>query len=211
MLKLLTSIFVFMHLFTIRCLGYVIAINLVWNSNHSPNIMEGSVVQLIGYSSSEASPPVATAEDSFDEVGDNSYNPYSTPENHEILYETAFVAQGNNFRVNETYNLLESYDRVYLRIFSSTNLDDEVYLSYWGLGAVSSVKPHGKTSVYMAYNEMTNQNNFTQPYFEVIPEPPVELLFLLGGSFLYLSRCKIRDRARCARRGSSSRRAHRDS
>lgn len=163
--------------------------------NSSPNIMEGSIVQLVTYNSSDASPPVANASESFDESGDNSYDPFSTPENHDIAYETAFTVQGNNYRVNETYELLGDYDRVYLRIFSMTGLDDEVQLSYWGLGTVSSIKLHGKTTVYMNYSQMTNENNFAQPYFEVIPESSTSLLTILGGSLIFYRR--LRDRRSC--------------
>ena len=192
MSKLLTSFFVFMHLAAVKCLGYVIAINLAWNMNSSPNIMEGSIVQLVVYNSSDASPPVANASGSFDESGDNSYDPFSTPENHDIVYETEFTTQGNTYRVHETYDLLGNYDRVYLRIFSSSGFDEEVQLSYWGLGTVSSIKFHGKTIVFMSYGQMDNENYFAQPSFEVIPEPSTSLLTILGGSLIFYRR--LRDR-----------------
>lgn len=180
MRKLLTFFFVFMHLFSIKCLGMLISISLMWNSNHSPNIQEGSIVQVLAYSSSVASPPVATPESSFDEIGDDIYDPFSTPENHDIVYESAFYSQGNTYRVIETFNLIGSYDRIYLRIFSATGFEEDVTLSYWGLGNVSTIRSNRTTSVYMNYNQMNQQDYFGTEYFEVIPEPETSLLIILA-------------------------------
>lgn len=71
--KLLTVFFIFMHLFSIKCMGMVISISLLWNGNHSPNIQAGSIVQVLAYSSA-AEPPVADPDESFNEVGDDIYD-----------------------------------------------------------------------------------------------------------------------------------------
>lgn len=191
--KLLTFFFVFMHLFSIKCLGMLISISLIWNANHSPNIQEGSIVQVLAYNSSVASPPVATPESAFEEIGEDIFDPFSTPENHDVVYESAFYSKGNTYRVIELFDLIGSYDRVYLRIFSATGFEDEVTLSYWGLGSVSNIRSNRTTSVYMSYNQMNQQDNFRTPYFEVIPEPKTSLLMILA---LPLFLKALRDRGR---------------
>lgn len=183
-----------MHLFSIKCIGMVISINLMWNANHSPNIQEGSIVQVVAYSSA-AEPPVADPDESFDEVGNEVYDPFSTPDGHDIVYETSFYRKGNTYRVNETFEIFGMYNWVYLRIFSATGFEEEITLSYWGLGSVSSIRSNKTTSVYMNYNQINQQDYFGTEYFEVIPEPQTGLLIFLMGPLLFLkagSRAKLK-------------------
>ncbi len=189
--KLLTVFFIFMHLFSIKCMGMVISISLLWNGNHSPNIQAGSIVQVLAYSSA-AEPPVADPDESFNEVGDDIYDPFSTPDGHDIVYETSFYRQGNTYRLNETFEIFGMYNLIYLRIFSATGFEEEITLSYWGLGSVSSIRSNRTTSVYMNYNQMNQQDNFGTQYFEVIPEPTTSLLMILTGPLIFYAALKGR-------------------
>lgn len=166
----------------------VVSISLFWSQNLSSyNLQEGSIIQVIGYSRDDADKP--TVNNSFETIevgGQSGYDPYSTPEGHEILLETSASQSG----VYETFELLGNYDRIYVRFYQATDLQsEEVYMSYWGLSPVRN-RPGGQhTTWYVNYNNQRADSSaeFVTGYFEVIPEPGT-LQFLLAGSLLLLGR-----------------------
>lgn len=177
---------------TITCKGMVVSISLFWSQSLSSyNLQEGSVIQVIGYSRSDADKP--TVGNSFETIevgGQFGYDPYSTPEGHDILLETSASQAG----VYETFTLVGDYDRIYVRFYQVTDLQaEEVYMSYWGLSPVRN-RPGGQTTWYVNYNNLRANSSatFATEYFEVIPEP-VTLHFLLAGGLLLLGRYWFRN------------------
>lgn len=166
----------------------IVSINLTWDYNQNYNVQEGSIVQIVAYRTGTASNQSGGADNNFDVVGEYNdlpvYNVDSTPINHHIVYETQVDQGVNNYYVSESFELLENYNRIYIRIFSEEITDmDYVAYSYWGLTPIVN-RPGGKKPIvllYVNYNQITNQNYFTtQDYFEVIPEVPTGNLIALG-------------------------------
>lgn len=81
---------------TLSCNGMVVSISLFWSQSLSSyNLQEGSIIQVIGYSKDDADKP--TVDNSFETIevgGESGYDPYSTPEGHEILLETSASQSG---------------------------------------------------------------------------------------------------------------------
>ena len=180
--------FAFAFLLSAKSFGMVVSITLAWNQSLSSyNLQEGSIVQVIGYTRPISSPP--NQGNSFSEIELGTYDPYSTPNGHEILYQTAVGEDQNPGKKYEYFFFFttdESFNRIYIRIFQSDGFSDEVELSYWGLSN-SGVVPGG--TVYAnTWNNLSanNQSAFRAPYFEVIPEPPPIRLVLMGLAAIYL-------------------------
>lgn len=176
----------------ITCKGMVVSISLFWSQSLSSyNLQEGSIIQVIGYDRTEADKP--TVGNSFETIevgGQSAYDPYSTPEGHEILLETSASQAG----VYETFTLVGDYDRIYIRFYQVTNLQaEEVYMSYWGLSPVRNLPGGQSTTWYVNYNNLqaNSSDSFASGYFEVIPEPGT-LQFLLAGGLLLLGRGLVR-------------------
>ncbi len=180
---------------TLASNAFVVSVNLTWDYNQNYNIQEGSIVQIVMYRTGSGSTPGSGADNNFTEMGvyqeESTYDAFSTPLNHYIVYETT-VQQGiNNYFVIDSFSLLDNYNRVYIRIFDEpiTPMDYVTY-SYWGLTPVIN-RPAGQTPiniVYANFGGVTNYNQFGQPYFEVIPDVPTGNLIVLGIIFFILWR-----------------------
>lgn len=152
------------------CVAMVITFTLYWNNPLSNyNLQENSIVQIIGYDHKEG--PKPNENNSF--IGSPA-DPYSTPANHDILY------QGNieNGYFSESVSVLNDYNRVYVRIFSTTDFNEEE-LSYWGLSNARNIN-HNTSVVNFNNIDADYLETFAGSYFEVIPEPRVMFLLFLG-------------------------------
>lgn len=184
-------ILLFLMLFSTACSGMVVSIDLVWNRDLSNyDLMEGSVIQVVAYNAGAETP---RPNNSFDSHGMGVYDPYSTPDGHEILHSSSIGADidpGRRYEYVETFVSVMDYDYVYLRIFSATGFSEEVQLSYWGLGPVRT--PSGGTVYYGANNFNPNRSDYfsTATYFEVIPEPSSAALLTCGLAVIAFSRAK---------------------
>lgn len=184
-------ILLFLMLFSTACSGMVVSIDLVWNRDLSNyDLMEGSVIQVVAYN---AGAPNPNPNNAFNEHGMGVYDPYSTPDGHEILHSSSIGADidpGRRYEYVETFVSVMDYDYVYLRIFSSTGFSEEIQLSYWRLGPVRT--PSGGTVYYGVNNFNPNRSDYfsTATYFEVIPEPSSAALLACGLAAIAFSRAK---------------------
>ena len=123
----------------------------------------------------------------------NVYSPYTAPEGHLIAYTTTIGpaiggnANGYNwYSVYATFQILDSYDSIYIRVFGATEFPlMTTVASYWGISDVQS----GGGSIgtwYVTYDDVTAADHVN--YFEVIPEPGSLALFALGGAGLLAAR-----------------------
>lgn len=184
------------------------------------NLQEGSIVQVIMYNSATASPPGSQASDNFEVIGTYpgagiaaepypgtepsnipgspvAYNPNTAPDDHVIAYTTQIGpaiggnANGYNwYNIYAQFEILGTYDRLYIRVFGATNFPPmEVVSSYWGLSPVSSgTNIVGTWYVPPIDDTVANRTN----YFEVIPEPGSLALLVLGGTGLIAGRRRRR-------------------
>lgn len=159
------------------------------------HLQVGSIVQIIVYDSSLSGPPGPDANDNFDVFGvnpngvlldNNVYSPYTSPEGHVIVgsgtIELGAYGDGTGtdwWNFTSVVTIDGPYDHVYIRVFEVTDFPQgEVVLSYWGLSDVVHFDPTpGYVSLPFIDDTVANQQN----YFEVIPEPGVSSLLVLGG------------------------------
>ena len=173
------------------CSGMVVSINLTWSRDISNyDLMEGSVIQVVAYNAGAVRP---NPNNSFDSHGMGVYDPYSTPDGHDIIHSSSIGADinpGRRYEYIETFISTMDYDYVYLRIFSATGFSEEVQLSYWGLGPVRT--PSGGTVYYNVNNFNPNRSDYfsTASYFEVIPEPSSAVLLAIGAGVLVFKRAR---------------------
>lgn len=173
------------------CSGMVVSINLTWSRDISNyDLMEGSVIQVVAYNAGAVQP---NPNNSFDSHGMGVYDPYSTPDGHDIIHSSSIGADinpGRRYEYIETFISTMDYDYVYLRIFSSTGFSEEIQLSYWGLGTVRT--PSGGTVYYNANNFNPNRSDYfsTALYFEVIPEPSSAALLAIGSVVMVFLRTR---------------------
>lgn len=177
--------FIIFYLIPVTSFSYVINVTLSWNMNNDYNVQESSIIQLIAFNHNNSSYPTDYAEDNF-EMNDGSYNPLTSPEGHDIVYQSNISYENNRLFFETSYILLGDYDRVYVRIFESTNFN-EVELSHWGLTSVSRITGAGRASIIERNFDLDNTNYFSidQP-FEVIDEPVTIKLFFIGICILFL-------------------------
>jgi len=176
------------------------------------NLQEGSIVQVIMYDSANASAPGTEAVNNFDSYGDYGgpdlfaapytsgaenvpdvpglYDPESVaPAGHVLAYSTTIGsaispnANGYNwYNIYEQFEILGTYDSLYIRVFGATNFPNgTVISSYWGLSGVE----HGTNIIDTWFVDPIDDTHATRTnYFEVIPEPGTMALFLLGAPAL---------------------------
>jgi hypothetical protein len=196
----------------------LVTINLGWgyNQNEEGNSLDpyhlkvGSIIQVVMFDQSTATPPGPDANDNFDLMGNypsnpdglddtTVYDPLSAPEGHVIVYSTsvqeAEYLDGNGnvwWNVYVEFTIVGPYDALYLRVFETTQFSDGIPdASYWGLSdVVYGTNLIGTWPVGIVDNvAATNQN-----YFEVIPEPGVMALMALGGIGLLAGARRRRNR-----------------
>lgn len=177
-----------------------VTITLFWSYSGNYNVQEGSVIQLVMFRTGSGHNPGSGVNNNFDAIGTYDgatvYDPYSVPNNHYIVYETAVEAKPNGYYAFIDITVVENYNRIYLRIFSEPiDSDMDITYSYWGLTALAN-RPAGKQPVTLVYSNFTGVTNhhqfgYNEPYFEVIPEPSTIRLIILGVlMFLGWKKCK---------------------
>jgi len=179
MIKHLLITLLILQILILPVSALIVTIDLAWGLYPDYNVQEGSIVQIVAYRTGQGSNLQPGADNNFDVTGEylneSVFDAYTTPNNHNIVYETTVNANLNRYFVLEQFELLENYNRIYVRIFDATSLsDNEVTLSYWGLTTVNNIPQNGRpvTIYYNNFSGVTNQNYFGTPYFEVIPEVP---------------------------------------
>lgn len=185
MKKPILSLLILLYL-ALSSSAMVVTVSLTWTRDLSVyNLQEGSIMQVVAYNRNNASAPGSGASSNFDITPDASYDPYTTPLNHNIVFQTSI----ENGRVFDSFELLGNYDRLYIRMFQITDFgQDEVALSRWGLTQVRSVD-QSLSSIYFNWNNRPANNGpdpFRAPYFEVIPEPSTFGFMVLGGILLFV-------------------------
>ncbi|MDR0993418.1 MAG: PEP-CTERM sorting domain-containing protein [Verrucomicrobiota bacterium] len=116
----------------------------------------------------------------------------STPEGHDIVYQTQIPSTqeenesgGYWYHVFEEFELLDTYDSVYIRVFGATEfLEGESFASYWGISDVFGPDPSHHHWTWVLDDVGAPNKN----YFEVIPEPGTLALVGMGGAALCLFR-----------------------
>jgi len=181
-------------LLSIKSFGLIVTLNLTWGSNISSyHLQEGSIVQVLAYTRNNASPPTQNAQDNFEQTGTENnlpvYDPNTTPNNHDILYQTQ-IQQGEDkhhniiYYISEQFTTISTADRIYVRIFESTDLNqNNTYLSHWGLSSVRTIPNSGFITLQFKNINANHQNQFG---FEVIPEPKTINLLLFSFLFIFL-------------------------
>lgn len=157
-------------------------------------LKEGSIVQVIAYTTPGASQPTpVSAENYFEQYGnissdDPAYPPSidsgvfladSAPENHYIVYTGTLTKLDNGqYGIVTDFTMDDSFNALYVRVFEATDFPQgRVVLSYWGVSAAETgINP---TLGHYSYNVSDTAANLHN-YFEVIPEPATLSLFALG-------------------------------
>lgn len=182
------------------------------------NLQVGSIVQVIMYDSTQAGPPGATAAANFEyfnwaytgqgipsqpytsgsqHVPDDStvYKYDTTPVGHDIVATFAIKQaptlddQGDVwYHVLEQFQVIGSYDRLYVRVFGATEFPPMVLVaSYWGLSEVQHY-PGTPGVWYVGPGVIDDIVASNKNYFEVIPEPGTLGLALLGMAGLWMGK-----------------------
>ena len=195
----------------------LVTVNLGWSSPLSNyNLQEGSVVQIIMYDSSSTYPDPGDPADNFGNPtgaygGDDlyaapytsgsqhvpdetdTYNPLNTPDGHIIAHTTQIGAEAGGFyNVVAQFEVLGTYDRLYIRVFGTTDVYQQGYwASYWGISDVYT----NTGSIYTWFvDPIDNTAATNKNYFYVIPEPGTMALGLLGWAGLWAGRHRRKNR-----------------
>jgi PEP-CTERM motif len=175
------------------------------------NLQEGSIVQVVMFNSATASDPGTDTDDNFDTFSTYSgadisaepypgtepshvpsdtaiYFPDTVPIGHTLAYSTQIGSaidggvDGYWYNIYEQFEILGTYDSLYIRVFGATDFDQGVVISsYWGNSPVEVGEGIvGTWFVDPIDNTVAGHTN----YFEVIPEPGTVALLLLGAPAL---------------------------
>ena len=192
----------------------LLTLDLRWNASEFDahgvaskyNLQEGSIIQVIGYNSSEMDPDkwrpdlVNNPNMNFDSYGQNSTaasaQPYpggtdypdtpgtvyladTTPAGHDILYTGSIQDLGSFYGLYTQITVDDwVYDSVYIRVFGAKEFKQgETIASYWGASDIHTLNPTYQTDTFATNNVIAGNKN----YFEVIPEPATVGLLGLGG------------------------------
>lgn len=199
----------FLCLLAVPAQALVVTVDLGWgwdataNTDLSDyNLQEGSIVQIILYDSAMALPPGTEADDNFDIFSAGTptvYDPITAPDGHVIAYTTQIGSPINPnangydwYNIYAQFEILGTYDSLYVRIFGMTNFPDGVAAeSYWGLSEVQTGTNIVGTWYVGPLDEITPTN---LAYFEVIPEPGSLALLALGGTGLWFGHRRRKNR-----------------
>ena len=202
---MLLSIFM-RNFFTIFCLFFavnayssIVTIDLTWGFDH--RIQEGSIIQVVAYRTGAGSYPDSGAENNFIESGELNgetvYNANSTVSGNNLLYSFSVSENSSGFFVFEQFEI-SYYNRIYLRIFESSDLESASESS-WGLTRAYIIPQNGKPyTITIRDFEPTNTNLFGAGPFEVIPEAGV--LSLVSAGFIILTGVTFLSRRKNAKR-----------
>lgn len=90
----LSIILLFCMVFSVH--ANTVTITLFWSYSGNYNVQEGSVIQLVMFRTGSDHNPGSGVNNNFDAIGTYDgatvYDPYSVPNNHYIVYETAVEA-----------------------------------------------------------------------------------------------------------------------
>jgi MYXO-CTERM domain-containing protein len=177
------------------------------NLRDTYHLQPGSIVQVIMYNSGDypstayqGQSPVDNFRDPLGTFGgslssapfdtghepssSSTFNPMGTPVGHEIAYTTQIgdaISDPNGywFNVYAQFQILGTYDRLYVRVFGQTDFENPtLWASYWGLSPVQTNSSFGDTWFVPVIDDfVAAQSN----YFHVIPEPGTMTMLGLGG------------------------------
>ena len=170
----------------------IMTLNLSWGFGQ--NIQEGSVVQVVAYRTGSGSAQTGGAVNNFEQDGEFLGLPYYNsesvvPQNHELIESFSVQENISGYFIFEQFEI-SYYNRIYLRIFDSSDLESASESS-WGLTRAYIIPQNGKPyTITIRDFEPTNTNLFGAGPFEVIPEAgvlslvSVGLVILTGVTFL---------------------------
>lgn len=170
----------------------LVGISATWNSSndnlYDPDtnpygLREGSIVQVVAVQSGQNPPTGTDPSAHFVQYGtttdtaiqdSNVYLANTTfVSGNDIVYTGQLTSDGNGGLKFQTYVYLEninSYDTIYLRVFSATNFQQGVVAaSGWGIGSPQQFNPEPGILPVLSWDN--NISITSTNYFEVIPEP----------------------------------------
>ena len=163
----------------------LLEITATWTGDDAAHLQEGSIVQVVLWQTGGVLPSNSQADagENFQAYGSGVYMPDTTQNGNAIIYtghlhKTNGVATFSQWvEVSQLEN--NTYDKVYLRVFSATNFEQGVAIdSYWGVSATNALDFDGAGMGFTYFPSFSVSNTNT---FEVIPEPGTLGLLAGGG------------------------------
>jgi hypothetical protein len=178
--------------------AYLVAVEVLWTEAQlsSAHLGQDSIIQLVAFNQSASTWNYATAVNTPGEnfahysgdgvapYDDDVYIPDTTPDAHHIVGSgniQKLEEYGDNpvfYGMTTIIDVPDSYDSLYVRVFSATGFEQGVVSSdiNWGISAVTPIS--NKWGTGLAWFDNVEAPNVAN--FELIPEPS-SLAFLLSG------------------------------